>query len=112
MYDPTLELLQELDPEMGTRGFQLIRAARLSGVPLYGISGLRSYARNRDVGGAARSQHLAGRALDVAVMGYTREQVPAWWWLALGRYGEGLGLRWGGRFQARDVNHFDLGLQV
>lgn len=108
--DETEALLQDLEDELVERAIYLVNAARAAGVPLVVISGLRSPERNRDVGGAARSQHLFGRAIDVAVLGYRRDQVPAWWWDALGQYGERLGLRWGGRFRTRDVNHFDLGV--
>jgi hypothetical protein len=52
----------------------------------------------------------------VAVVGYTRDQLPYWWWFAVGRWAESnLGLFWGGRvlWQARpDVNHFDNRLWV
>lgn len=112
MIDRTLEVLETLEHDAAIRGVALINAAREAGVPLVAISGRRSVQVNRDVGGAARSQHLFGRAFDVQVLGYTREQIPFWWWEALGQYAEGLGLRWGGRFQARDVNHFDLGLYI
>lgn len=112
MYDQTEALIEELDVELGWRAVNLINAARSVGVPLQVISGLRSVGRNRDVGGAPRSQHLYGRAFDVAVQGYTVRQVPAWWWQELGAYAEYLGLRWGGRFQPPDVNHFDLGLMA
>lgn len=75
------------------------------------ISGRRSYAENEDVHGAAKSLHLQGRAFDVAVWGYRREQIPLWWWLELGAFAEQhFDLFWGGRFAwsgAPDVNHFD-----
>lgn len=109
MTDPTLELINTLEYEVAVAAVQLVNAARGVGVPLIVISGTRSVQRNRDVGGAARSLHLYGRAFDVQVAGLTREQVPTWWWESLGTYAEGLGLRWGGRFLARDVNHFDSG---
>jgi hypothetical protein len=112
VYDPTPELIAELEVETAARAIAIVNAARDAGVPLIVISGTRSQVRNREVGGAPRSQHLAGRAFDVAVVGYSVERVPIWWWDALGRYGEGLGLRWGGRFRPPDLNHFDLGVEV
>ncbi len=108
MYDPTFEKLQSLDPAMFWQALELVNAAREAGIPLIVISGRRSLDVNRQVGGAQNSLHLAGRAIDVQVVGYTREQLPASWWRALGVWAEeNLGLRWGGRFA--DVNHFDMG---
>lgn len=112
MYDLTERLLAEVDQDLVLPAVQLINAARAAGVPLVVISGVRSLERNRDIGGAERSQHLFGRAIDVSVLGYTTSQVPTWWWSALGHYGESLGLRWGGRFAPADLNHFDLGQLV
>lgn len=112
MYDRTEQLISELDHELIWPAIHLINAARSVGVPLEVISGLRSARRNRDVGGESRSQHLYGRAIDVGVQGYLVNQVPGWWWGELGAYAEHLGLRWGGRFKSRDVNHFDLGLMA
>lgn len=112
VFDPTETLLRDLDEDLLEPAVRLVNAARAARVPLIIISGRRSVAVNTDVGGAFRSQHLHGRAIDVQVMGYRREQIPGWWWNQLGAYGEWLGLRWGGRFQTRDVNHFDLGLSV
>lgn len=108
--DRSAELIAELDPDLQGPAVQLVNAARAAGVPLVVISGLRSPERNRDVGGASRSNHLTGRAFDVSVLGLQRDQVPLWWWEALGSYGAQLGLRWGGSFFTPDVNHFDLGV--
>lgn len=55
-----------------------------------------------------RSQHLTGRAFDVAFLVNGR---PSWDeshpWEALGALGESLGLTWGGRWQQRDRPHFE-----
>lgn len=110
MFDETPELIATLEYEAQVLAVQLVNAARNAGIPLIVISARRSPQRNRDVGGAARSEHLFGRAFDVQVVGWTREQIPFWWWESLGAYAEYLGLRWGGRFRSPDVNHFDLGL--
>jgi hypothetical protein len=112
VYDPSPELVAELELELQERAIYLLNAARSVGVPLIVISGVRSQERNREVGGATRSQHLLGRAVDVAVLGYRIDEIPTWWWSALGQYGEALGLRWGGRFNPPDLNHFDLGVRV
>lgn len=110
--DRSLELILTLEPELQEPAIYLVNAARQVGVPLIVISGRRSITVNRDVGGVAKSQHLEGRAFDVQVAGYQVAQIPTWWWQSLGQFGEGLGLRWGGRFQSPDLNHFDLGLYV
>lgn len=114
--DRTDELIQDLSPHTAWQAWNLVRDARAAGVPLVVISGRRSYERNQDVGGASRSLHLAGRAFDVAVWGFTRDQIPGWWWELLGAYAEHrYGLFWGGRFLhagAADVNHFDSRLQT
>lgn len=108
MIDPTQEVLDDLDPDFQELAYLFVVAARESGIPLMLISGYRTPEHNRAVGGAPRSLHLRGRAIDVQVLGYTRDQIPLSWWSAVGSWAENnLGLRWGGRFG--DVNHFDLG---
>lgn len=109
MYDSTLDKLQSLKPEAQLRAYWLVRSCREAGIPLMIISGYRSADLNSRVGGARNSLHLQGRAFDVQVSGYTRDQIPAAWWSALGAWAEtNLGLRWGGRFANPDVNHFDF----
>ncbi len=109
MYDPTDEKLNSLTPDLQLRAYWMIRIAREAGIPLMIISGRRSPSENLAVGGAAHSRHLQGRAFDVQVAGYTRDEVPDWWWASLGSYAETqLGLRWGGRFSTYDPNHFDI----
>lgn len=104
--DRTEELLATLELDVGERAFFLVNAARTAGIPLVVISARRSVKANRDVQGAAKSFHLSGRAFDVAVLGYRRDEIPYEWWQNVGQWAEvNLGLRWGGRF--RDVNHFD-----
>lgn len=51
--------------------------AELGGSPITIISGYRSPSHNTSVGGAARSQHLCGRAADIRVGDYTPAQVHA-----------------------------------
>ena len=69
----------------------------------------------RGVSWTERSKHLTGDAIDVAP--YSIYQLhgadklqwdnadPAW--LAIGRIGEALGLRWGGRWRQKDMGHFE-----
>lgn len=107
--DPTPSKVASLDRRFRQRVVPFVNWVRAAGVPLVVISGYRTVAQNRHVGGAPRSRHLMGRAVDVQVLGYTRDQIPAVWWASLGRVGEAFGLRWGGRFRAPDPNHFDAG---
>jgi len=46
-------------------------------------------------------------AFDVDVHGYRREDVPRYVWSWLGRLGEALGFRWGGRWSFYDPGHFE-----
>lgn len=109
MYDPTQAKIDSLQQDAAIRAYWLVRTARESGIPLMIISGYRSADLNRSVGGAPASKHLSGRAFDVQVQGFTRDELPISWWTALGSWAEqNLGLRWGGRFSTPDVNHFDV----
>lgn len=109
MYDPTVEKISGLLPDVQLRAYWFVRTLREQGIPIMIISGLRSADYNEQIGGAPNSLHLQGRAFDVQVSGFTREQIPNYWWQALGNFGESyLGLRWGGRFSTPDVNHFDF----
>lgn len=49
--------------------------AELGGNAVRVISGYRSPAHNRAVGGARNSQHLYGRAADISISGYTPRQI-------------------------------------
>jgi hypothetical protein len=114
--DQTQAHLDSLDETIIAQAYTMVIAAREAGIPLTIISGRRTSGYNAEIGGAPRSYHLDGLAFDVGVWGYTREQIPYWWWERLGAWGEQtLNLYWGGRFThgaiglppARDVNHFD-----
>lgn len=109
MTDDSLFYLQSLDPRLTPHVLELVNAVRRAGYPLVVISGRRSVGGNREVGGAENSLHLYGLAVDLQVLGYTRDQVPVWWWEVLGQWWEARGGRWGGRFRVPDVNHFDSG---
>lgn len=117
MSDRTMELILGLDPAVQRQAYTLVVMARYAGIPLVIISGRRTPEENRRVGGSPNSYHLSGLAFDVAVQGYTRDQIPYEWWAGLGEWAErNLSLSWGGRFVhagERDVNHFDArGLYV
>lgn len=55
---------------------EVLRAA-LGGRPMTVVSGYRSAAYNRAIGGARRSQHVEGRAADLRVSGVTPAKVHA-----------------------------------
>jgi hypothetical protein len=111
--DPTEANILTLEPLTARAAITMVVAAREVGIPLIVISGRRNAMQNASAGGAPGSHHLTGKAFDVAVLGYTRAQIPLPWWEMLGSWAEqNLGLRWGGRFVhdgERDVNHFDYG---
>ena len=107
--DPTPTKLAGLDRRFRQRAGAFVSWTRSRGVPLVVISGRRTAAQNRHVGGAPRSRHLLGQAIDVQIWPLRRDQVPREWWDWLGLVGEHFGLRWGGRFSRPDLNHFDIG---
>lgn len=112
MIDETSVHVGGLAPDFLPFAVYLVNAARAAGVPLVVISGRRSAAANREVGGAERSLHLYGYAIDVQVLGWRVDQIPLWWWESLGIFWESMNGRWGGRFNPPDVNHFDAGFTV
>lgn len=75
---------------------------------------------NRDSPVARRSLHIATRAgvpaslaVDLRVGNQPASTTPVEIWTWLGQIWERItpGGRWGGGFQAPDVNHFDLGIR-
>jgi len=77
---------------------------------LFIISGQRSAALNRAVGGAADSRHLACPSLAVDLRVGTVEGIESpEIWAILGGQWRIMGGRWGGTFREPDLNHFDLG---
>lgn len=70
----------------------------------------------RGVSWTTHSKHLTGDAIDICpydVYLATGPDKLEWdngspLWVTLGRIGEGLGLRWGGRWAQRDMGHFEL----
>lgn len=57
-----------------------------------------------------RSKHLQGYAIDLAPMrdGRILWQAPFELWERYGTYGELAGLSWGGRWEERDLPHYEL----
>lgn len=108
--DNSLTYIRSLQPFLQPYAIAMVNGVREEGIPLIVISGRRSALVNQEIGGAEKSLHLRGLAFDVAVEGVRREELHPYFWRWLGEWWESLGGRWGGRFSAPDVNHFDIGV--
>lgn len=108
MTDPTIANLKGLAPDVRAAAIYLINAYRAAGYPAIITSGRRSTSHNKSVGGAVRSRHLAGRAIDVAFVGIETWSDHGLELLAAGgALWTSLGGRWGGNFSEQDPIHFD-----
>ena len=121
MSDQTERYLRELAPQIRDRAFFLVSAARRAGIPMVITSGRRStlqqiqlYARGRLTFGPVvtntiiRSKHRSGRAFDFLVLGFHPDRYRRLY-SAIGRAGERLGMRWGGRWRTlKDLVHFEV----
>jgi len=111
--DATLRHIDRLSPDIQDAAFYLVLWVREAGYPLQITSSVRTRTEQASLVSQGRShtqlsRHLTGQAFDVDVHGYGRDQVPVWFWHAVGQLGEYLGLRWGGRWQGlRDYGHFE-----
>lgn len=112
--DPTPNHLRLLTADTASAAVALINACREAGWPIYISSSKRTLdeqARLVQAGLSAnpRSKHLAGEAFDIDCLGLTRDEIPGYFWSAVGPFGESLGLRWGGRWKSPyDPGHFEL----
>ena len=92
-----------------------------AGVPVMIIETLRTPAQHalnlaNGTSWTEHSKHLDGLAIDLCPYLIYDEHGPdkLQWdsadpvWQTLGRIGEALGLRWGGRWQQKDMGHFEL----
>ena len=114
--DPTLSEINTLDPVFAPYAFQFINALRTYGIPAwiqppYGAR--RTLAQETALVGRGASEtlhsaHLQGLAFDIDILGYGRDQIPAWWWNALGGWAEAnFPFKWGGRWKTlKDYAHF------
>jgi peptidoglycan L-alanyl-D-glutamate endopeptidase CwlK len=115
----TIDELSSLNPRAANLGAWLIWYMNRFGAHVHVTEGLRSPARQRAlfeqgrttpgpiVTNTLQSRHLTGRAFDVDFVGVHPDQVDPQWWQFIGRVGEALGLRWGGRWAMRDFRHFE-----
>ncbi len=67
----------DLMPNIQRLAGELETLRRFIGRPIVIVSGYRSPAHNAAVKGAAKSQHMLGKAADVRVLGMTPEEVQA-----------------------------------
>jgi hypothetical protein len=107
------EIVAGLDPEFQPVAMKHRAAALAEGLPFEFISGFRSRSqqaaeaaatdRTTPAAPAGMSKHEVGFAYDIRKLGLTPAQLER-----IGLIGEGLGLRWGGRFKPTpDPNHYE-----
>lgn len=112
--DPTIRHLESLSPTIAPIAWQLINDMRAAGIPAWISSAVRTTGEQaalvaRGASKTMRSRHVQGLAFDIDILGYGRNQLPRWWWLAVGQYAESLGLKWGGRWTTfYDAGHFEV----
>jgi len=88
-----------LEPQTRLLAVYLITALRTAGIPAIITSARRSYAEQIKLVMAGKSRtfnsrHLTGKAFDIDVSGWSRQDIPRWFWDAVGPYAERLGLKW------------------
>ena len=119
--DETERHLRSLAPAIRGQAYNLVLAARQAGLPLVITSGRRStlqqlklWARGRITSGPVvtntitRSRHRSGRAFDFLILGAHPDRYRRLY-SAIGRYGERLGMSWGGRWRTlKDLVHFEV----
>lgn len=113
--------LDDLSPRMKPLAMQLLARLTEAGIPVLIVDTLRTpeeHAANlaKGVSWTTHSKHLDGDAIDVCP--YAQYDAHGadklLWdsgdpiWNRIGLIGEGLGLRWGGRWKVRDVGHFEI----
>lgn len=119
--------LDDLDPRFKPMAMELLARCVEAKIPVMVLDTLRTEAEHQDnlkrgVSWTRRSKHLANPssgkscAIDIApyqqFLLYGPDKLqwdaddPAW--QKIGRIGEKLGLRWGGRWKQKDMGHFEL----
>lgn len=112
--------LDDLSPEMRAKAVELLARCVEAGIVVVIVDTLRTpeeHAKNLANGTSwtKHSKHLDGDAIDIAPLEkfllYGPDKIM--WdasdpiWLRIGKLGESLGLRWGGRFKQLDLGHFE-----
>lgn len=112
--------LDDLDPRFRPLAFELLARFTEAGIAVMIIDTLRTQKEHeanlaKGVSWTTHSKHLDGLAIDVCPYQEYLNTGPdklAWdvanpQWASMGRIGEELGLRWGGRWKQRDLGHFE-----
>lgn len=112
--------LDDLSPRMKPLAMELLARCLEDGIPLAIVDTLRTPAEHaanlaKGVSWTIRSKHLDGDAIDICPYSTWSLHGPdkLQWdaadpiWTRLGQIGEGLGLRWGGRWKQKDLGHFE-----
>jgi peptidoglycan L-alanyl-D-glutamate endopeptidase CwlK len=113
--------LDDLSPRFRPFAFELLARCVEAGVPVIIVDTRRTpeeQATNlaRGVSWTKNSRHLTGDAIDIAPFEIYQLHGPdkLQWnpadpaWRVIGRIGEALGLRWGGRWRPPDMAHFEF----
>ena len=113
--------LNDLAPRFRPLAVELLARCVEARIPIIIVDTLRTPAEHaanlaKGVSWVKRSQHLDGLAIDICPYDVYRLAAGGnklQWdsnhpiWAHIGIIGEGLGLRWGGRWKVRDVGHFE-----
>ena len=112
--------LDDLAPEFRPLAIELIARCVEAGYMVLIVDTLRTPAEHQanlanGVSWTPRSRHLTGHAIDIDPFEQYQLHGPdkvSWdatdpVWRKIGAIGEGLGLRWGGRWAQRDMGHFE-----
>lgn len=113
--------LNDLNPKFKPLAIELIARIIEAGIPIMIIDTLRTPAEHKinlakGVSSATRSKHLDGLAIDLCPYAEYSASGPdklnwdtsAKEWAIMGKIGEDLGLRWGGRWKKpHDPGHFE-----
>ena len=112
--------LNDLSPRFKPLAMELLARCLEQNVPVAIVDTLRTPAEHqanlaKGVSWTTHSKHLDGDAIDICPYSVWQEHGPdklnwdvaAPVWTKLGAIGEGLGLRWGGRWKVKDMGHFE-----
>lgn len=112
--------LNDLHPDFKPLAIELLARLVEAGIPVMIIDTLRTEVEHQSnllkgVSWIARSKHLDGLAIDICPYSQFDLHGPdkLQWdagdpvWQKIGEIGEGLGLRWGGRWKVNDMGHFE-----
>ena len=113
--------LNDLSPRFKPLAMELLARCLEQNVPVAIVDTLRTPAEHqanlaKGVSWTTHSKHLDGDAIDICPYSVWQEHGPdklSWdpaspVWTKLGAIGEGLGLRWGGRWKVKDMGHFEF----